>query len=307
MRTVVFAYHNMGLIGLDALLRNGFDVELVFTHKDNPDENVWYGSVRDFCRSHQLDYVEPEDPNTQEWIELVKKIAPDIMFSFYYRKMLSQDLMSIPRLGSYNLHGSLLPQYRGRCPVNWVLINGEDVSGVTLHEMVEKPDAGPIVSQKAVSISFEDTALSLYKKLESAAKEMLDEVLPDMREGNILKKPQALEDGSYFGGRRPEDGRIDWGMPAKEIYNLIRAVTRPYPGAFGYIDSKKVFFWWAKPVTTEHLGLSPGEIGITDGGMVQIGTGKGVILPYEVEVDGTVLKAESLVRFFANLKERRVR
>ncbi len=307
MKTVVFAYHNMGLIGLDALLRHGFDVKLVFTHRDNPSENIWYSSVRDFCRSNKLDYVEPEDPNTLEWINRVKDIGPDIIFSFYYRKMISMDILSIPRLGSYNLHGSLLPRYRGRSPVNWVLINGEEVSGVTLHEMVEKPDAGPIVSQRKVCITFDDTALSLYRKLENAAREMLDDVLPHVRYGNIVKTPQALEHGSYFGGRRPEDGRIDWGMPAKDIYNLIRAVTRPYPGAFGYIDTEKILFWWAKPGAAGHTCLSPGEIGFTGEGAVQIGTGEGVILPYEVEVDGEVLKGESLLRFFTNLKERRLR
>ncbi len=307
MKTVVFAYHNMGLIGLDALLRHGFDVKLVFTHRDNPSENIWYSSVRDFCRSNKLDYVEPEDPNTLEWINRVKDIGPDIIFSFYYRKMISMDILSIPRLGSYNLHGSLLPRYRGRSPVNWVLINGEEVSGVTLHEMVEKPDAGPIVSQRKVCIAFDDTALSLYRKLENAAREMLDDVLPHVRYGNIVKTPQVLEHGSYFGGRRPEDGRIDWGMPAKDIYNLIRAVTRPYPGAFGYIDTEKILFWWAKPGAAGHTCLSPGEIGFAGEGAVQIGTGEGVILPYEVEVDGEVLKGESLLRFFTNLKERRLR
>lgn len=299
MKACVFAYHNIGIIGIDALIRYGFEIPLVFTHDDNPEENIWFGSVVKLCKERSIEYVTPETPNSPPWIEKIKAISPDIIFSFYYRHMISKDILAIPKMGAYNLHGSLLPAYRGRCPVNWVLINGEEYTGVSLHEMVEKPDAGSIVAQKKVEILFEDTALTLYGRLEDAARSMLDKVLPDIRNGRVKKVPQDLSRGSYYGGRTPEDSRIDWGRPAIEIYNLIRAVTRPYPGAFGFLHDKKIIFWWGLPY--ERSDITSGMIYIADD-KVSIGTGSGIMSPHEIEIDGLSLKGDSMLKFFKDHK-----
>ena len=136
-----------------------------------------------------------------------------MIFSFYYRHMIPEEILRIPPQGAYNLHGSLLPAYRGRCPVNWVLVNGETQTGVTLHHMVKKADAGDIVGQRVVPIAPEDTAFTLYGKLCDAAGILLDELLPLMKIGQAPRIPQDISRGSYFGGRRPEDGRIDWSWP----------------------------------------------------------------------------------------------
>ncbi len=291
MKALVFAYHNMGIIGIKRLNEAGFEIPLVFSHEDDPNENIWFGSVPGLCRELAIPCVCPKDPNQYGWIERIKAIKPDIIFSFYYRFMLKSTILSIPPLGAYNLHGSYLPQYRGRCPVNWVIINGEHTTGVTLHEMVEKPDAGAIVTRKKVEISREDTALTLYKKLEQAADVMLAEILPHMIIGDIKKIPMDLSKGSYYGGRKPEDGRIFWDRTAEEIYNLIRAVTRPYPGAFGFIGDEMVTFWWAEQANDFHL--EPGKI-VFQEDTVLIGTGHGCIRPLEIEVNGRVLKDLSL-------------
>jgi UDP-4-amino-4-deoxy-L-arabinose formyltransferase/UDP-glucuronic acid dehydrogenase (UDP-4-keto-hexauronic acid decarboxylating) len=158
MKAVVFGYHNMGVLGISKLLEHGFSIPLVFTHEDNEGENIWFKSVAVLCKACSLDFVTPEDPNTREWINSIRVLAPDIILSFYYRHMITKEILEIPRLGAYNLHGSLLPAYRGRCPVNWVILRGEERSGVTLHEMVEKPDAGDIVAQVSVFIGPDDTA-----------------------------------------------------------------------------------------------------------------------------------------------------
>jgi len=115
-------------------------------------------------------------------------MKPDVIFSFYYRKMICREILGLPWVGAFNLHGSLLPAYRGRCPVNWALINGETRTGVTLHYMIEKPDAGDIVGQKAVWIEQTDTAKILYDKLCLAAKDLLDEVLPWIKQNRIPRK-----------------------------------------------------------------------------------------------------------------------
>jgi len=262
MKAVAFAYHNMGIVGLEALKRESFDIKAIFSHQDDPEENCWFDSVIEWGKRNQLPVFFPENVNTPEWIGKIRKMAPDVVFSFYYRRLFGKEILSIPTSGAYNLHGSLLPAYRGRCPVNWVLVNGEQRTGVTLHHMVEKADTGNIVGQKEVLIDFEDTALTLSKKLCAKAKELLEELLPLIKKGIAPCLEQDLTKGSYFGGRKPEDGKINWRWPVMRIYNLIRAVTEPYPGAFTYLsDGEKMMIWWAYP---EHNNTSNHTVGAVE-------------------------------------------
>jgi len=257
MKTVVFAYHNVGIVGLEALRNERFDVQAIFSHLDDPHENCWFGSVTEWAKKNQIPVFCPEQVNTPEWIERIRNLSPEVVFSFYYRHLLSRDILRIPSAGAFNLHGSLLPAYRGRCPVNWVLVNGEQRTGVTLHYMVEAPDAGDIVGQKEALIEFEDTAFTLYQKLCGKAEELLKEMLPLIKNGAAPRVEQNLKQGSYYGGRKLEDGKIDWNWPVMQIYNLIRAVTEPYPGAFTYLPGdKKLLIWWALPEKDNiHAGL----------------------------------------------------
>jgi UDP-4-amino-4-deoxy-L-arabinose formyltransferase/UDP-glucuronic acid dehydrogenase (UDP-4-keto-hexauronic acid decarboxylating) len=293
MRTVVFAYHNFGVTGLDALLRHGYEVAAVYSHEDDPKEETWFKSVEIFCRERGLKVLTPEDPNRPEEVERIRALKPEIIFSFYYRKMLKPPILQIPPSGCLNLHGSLLPKYRGRAPVNWVLVQGEKQTGVTLHYMLEKPDAGDIVGQRAVAIAFEDTALTLYLKMEKAAAELLDEVLPKIKAGTQARLPNRIEQGSYFGGRKPEDGKIDWKKESFEIYNLIRAVTHPYPGAFGILEGEKILIWRAKPAPADVI-LAPGEIALEDEA-VMVGTSAGELQLLEVEYRGRTLQGPDLL------------
>jgi methionyl-tRNA formyltransferase len=266
VRAVVFAYHNMGIVGLRALLDNGFDVPMVITHEDDPGENRWFGSVAEFCRARRLPVFCPPDVNTAPWPGMIREASPDLLFSFYYRSMLRKEVLDTPRVGALNLHGSLLPKYRGRAPVNWALVKGETETGVTLHFMTEKPDAGDIVGQEAVPIAFEDTALTLFGKMEGAASRLLDGLLPRIAREDIPRRPNDIAQGSYFGGRRREDGRIDWSRPAVEVYNLVRAVTRPYPGAFTELEGDPLTVWWAVPLPASPGSTrSPGTIRKTGG------------------------------------------
>ena len=213
-----------------------------------PEENIWFGSVVEWAKKNEIPVFCPKNVNTPEWIERIRTLSPEVIFSFYYRNLLGRDILRIPSAGSFNLHGSLLPAYRGRAPVNWVLVNGERRTGVTLHHMVEAPDAGDIVGQKEVLIEFEDTAFTLYQKLCAKGRELLEEVLPLIEKGVAPRMAQDLKQGSYFGGRKPEDGKIDWSWPVMQIYNLVRAVTEPYPGAFTYLpEGEKLLIWWALP------------------------------------------------------------
>lgn len=228
---VVFAYHNVGVRCLSVLLAQGVRVTLVVTHRDRADENIWFDSVEKLAGAHGLPVIKPENANEPAVVAQIRALQPDFLFSFYYRNMLGPELLALPRRGAYNMHGSLLPKYRGRVPVNWAVIMGEHETGATLHQMVEKPDAGGIVDQEAVPIGPEDTAAEVFGKVTEAAALVLARALPGLIAGSAGITPQDLSRGSYHGGRKPEDGRIDWTKSAREVHNLVRGVAPPYPGA----------------------------------------------------------------------------
>ncbi|MFI3038489.1 bifunctional UDP-4-amino-4-deoxy-L-arabinose formyltransferase/UDP-glucuronic acid oxidase ArnA [Atlantibacter hermannii] len=246
MKTIVFAYHDMGCAGIEALLKAGFDICAIFTHPDRASENHFFGSVARLAAEQGIPVFAPDDVNHALWVERIQKMAPDMIFSFYYRALLSEKILATARLGAYNLHGSLLPTYRGRAPLNWVLVNGESETGVTLHRMVARADAGDILAQERIAIDDDDDAMSLHQKLVAGAKTLLASCLPTMKQGLIDGVKQDESRASVMPGRTPEDGRIEWSLPAKSIVNLVRAVTDPWPGAFGYVGTTKFIVWKAK-------------------------------------------------------------
>ncbi len=253
---VVFAYHNIGVVGIECLLQAGVEIKLVVTHQDDPEENIWFDCVAELSDRHDIPVITPDNPNRAEVIKRIAELNPQWFFSFYYRHLLSPELLAIPRLGAYNLHGSLLPKYRGRAPVNWAVLHGESTTGVSLHQMVEKPDAGSLIDQQAVSILPNDTAHAVFLKLTPAAITLLSRCLPLLLVGKIEPQPLDLAQGSYFGGRTPEHGRIDWSQSAWAIHNLVRAVAPPYPGAFFDSDGKRFFLLGSQygGETSQHSG-----------------------------------------------------
>ncbi|MBU9809615.1 bifunctional UDP-4-amino-4-deoxy-L-arabinose formyltransferase/UDP-glucuronic acid oxidase ArnA [Rahnella sp. C60] len=282
MKAIVFAYHDIGCVGLQALVDAGYDVQAVFTHTDSPNENQFFSSVARQGAELDLPVYAPEDVNHPLWVDRIRALQPDIIFSFYYRNMLSEEILSLAPQGGFNLHGSLLPRYRGRAPVNWALLNGETETGVTLHKMVKRPDAGDIVGQRKVAITADDTALKLHAKVREAAKALLTDVLPEMKAGNLTLTPQDETQASYFGRRTAADGEIHWHKSATEINNLIRAVTEPYPGAFSYLGQRKLTVWRARPLTTQH-DKQPGTVLSSDPLTIACGEGALEILAGQSE------------------------
>lgn len=270
-KIVVCAYHNVGYRCLEELLRQGAEVALVFTHEDSPTEEIWFRSVRELADLHGIPW-RTTDVNAPENIALLREMAPQFLFSFYYRNMIRPEVLDIPRRGAFNLHGSYLPKYRGRVPVNWAVINGETETGATLHHMVEKPDAGDIVDQEKVDILFTDTAFDVFNKVTDAAVTVIGRAWPLLLAGTAPRIPMDLAAGSYCGGRKPADGLIDWTSSAVQIYNLIRGVTHPYPGAFTWLDGQKVIIWSAWPVEGS---CEPGQVVSTQ--PLLVGTGEGLL------------------------------
>ena len=229
---IVFAYHDVGVRCLKVLLAQGVHVSLVVTHRDNPAENIWFASVAALARMHDIPTITPDDPNLAATVKAVTALRPDFLFSFYYRHMIGAPLLAAATRGALNVHGSLLPKYRGRVPVNWAVINGEHETGATLHYMIEKPDAGDIVDRQSVPILPDDTAVEVFRKVTVAAEIVLHRALPLLIAGSAPRLKQDLTQGSYFGGRKPEDGCIDWNCSAQRVHDLVRGVAPPYPGAF---------------------------------------------------------------------------
>lgn len=300
-KAVVFGYGDVGVRCTRVLLAGGIDVALVVTHRDNPTETIWFDSLAGLAAEEGLPAITPEDPKDPELHARVAAAAPDFIFSFYYRHMIPVDVLALARQGAFNMHGSLLPAFRGRAPVNWAVLKGATVSGASLHEMVAKPDAGAIVGQTAVPILPDDTAHDLFRKVAVAAELTLWNALPGLIDGSAPRLPNDLSRGSYFGARRPEDGRIDFTRPAQEVYNLIRAVAPPFPGAFFELHGERTIIAAARLAPgPARPDLAPG-ITVADNQILAIcGDGRAVLVKRLVRgSDGTAIDAATLAHLLA--------
>jgi methionyl-tRNA formyltransferase len=277
---VVFAYSDIGYECLDLLIARGEAVRVVFTHEDDPGEARWFRSVAELAQRHGISVRFDEPSVSSEADRLIAELAPDLIFSFYYRRMIPTAVLAAAKRGAFNMHGSLLPQYRGKAPVNWAVLNGERESGVTLHHMVARADAGDIVDQEAVPIGPGDTAYDVMRRLVPAARRLLDRQLPALKAGTAPRWPQDETRASKYGGRRPEDGRIDWTQPAARIVDLVRAVARPYPGAFSELNGRRLMVWKARAVGSTPSGR-PGEV--VSAAPLRIRAGEGAVELVECE------------------------
>lgn len=297
-RVLLAAYSEVGVVCLEELLSQGAHIVGVYSHADDQFEEIWFRSVARVAADAGIPVFTPENINAPNEIDRIRRLEPDILFSLYYRKMISGEILSIPRLGAFNMHGSLLPRYRGRACVNWAVLKGEKETGVTLHVMSEKADAGDIVDQEAVPIEFTDTSQDVFWKVRDAARRVMARNWPLLREGRAPRRPQDESLATKFGRRQPSDGWIDWTLPAAEIYNLVRAVTHPFPGAFTHLDGRKLFIWKAWPLETGEGGKAGHVLGLNP---FVIGTGKGTLridrcqLEGKPEMDGTEFASNSLM------------
>lgn len=284
-RCVLFAYHDTGYACMEALSALGTPIVALFTHQDDPHEEIWWRSCADLAARNSIPTFTPERVDAGV-IAQVAALHPDVIYSVYYRYLLPDAILNSATVGAFNLHGSLLPKYRGRAPVNWMIVNGEREAGLTLHHMVARADAGDIVAQRSCTIEDSDTALTLYRKLAPLGAEIIREYHPLIVTDRAPRTKQDLSRGSYFGRRRPEDGRIDWRWPARRIFNLVRAVTHPYPGSFCFAVGKKLFIWEARIASEDGLMGPPGEIiGDMDGGL-EIAAGQGSLIVRRAQFEG---------------------
>lgn len=274
LRAVVFAYSEVGHTCLKELLRQGTTVQAVFTHEDDPAETRWFPSVAALAREAGIPVFTPDALGDEEYA-LVQSLRPDALFSFYYRSMIAERFLEIPPKGAFNMHGSLLPKYRGRACVNWAVLNGETTTGATLHHMVRRADAGDIVDREAVPILPDDTALDVSRKVAEAAGVILRRTLSAIALGAAPRTPQNEAEATSFGRRTPADGLIDWRESAVRIHNLVRAVTHPFPGAFTFHRGKKLFIWKTRATELASVDAPPGRV--LSGDPLRVVAGRGVL------------------------------
>lgn len=290
-RAVVFGYHNVGVRCLRTLIAAGVDVPLVLTHEDHPAESIWFDSVAGTAAEYDIPTLSPADPNAAEVVGRVAACKPDFLFSFYYRSMLKAPLLALSQRGALNMHGSLLPKYRGRVPVNWAIIHGETETGATLHYMLERADSGDIVAQQAIPILPDDTAKEVFDKVTVAAELALSRALPALLAGNAPRIKQDAGASTYYGGRKPEDGTIDWSQNATAIHNLVRAVAPPYPGAFTTVAGRQARVLRTRVLDAGNAPARDPSMTADNGRFVARCGGGGSLAILKLELDGAAVSA----------------
>ena len=294
-RILFFGYSEVGYSCLSLLLERGDHVVALITHEDNPHEKIWFKTPAVAAREKGIPVFTPESVNTPEWREKIAALRPDLILSVYYRHMIGTKLLALPPLGAWNLHGSLLPKYRGRAPINWAVLHGEARIGMTLHRMVKSADAGAIVDQDGVDIGPRDTAEQAFRKVLPCARRVLARQIDALLAGLATETPQDEAQASYFGGRKPEDGRIVWTQTSRQIFNVIRAVTDPYPGAFTEIGEARLMVWWAEmdtPAAHAMAGRSAAAGAVLSLVPLVVATGDGAIELTKTEWRGGTAPAD---------------
>ena len=270
---VVCAYSPVGREALSGLLEAGLEVLSLYTYPHGQDD-TWFSPPADLATEHGIPVQMAPNFNDQTVFDEIQALRPDFLFSFYFREMIQARFLDLPRLGAYNLHGSLLPHYRGRAPINWVLLKGETRTGITLHTMTPKPDDGDIVGQTPLDIAWDETALSLTLRSAQAARELVKAVVPKLVTGQAERIPQrTLGPSTYFGGRKPEDGELDLQGTVQEAFNLVRAVADPWPNAFIKTPLGTIKVPWALPTA---IPCPQGHFHVTKEGVL-LGLGNGAL------------------------------
>lgn len=285
MRILFFGGHDLGKITLEYLLeQNKNVVAAVMTETDNE----WYHGLEEVTDKYNLKLFEEKNINNNQFVEKVRdELKPDLIVSVNFDQIFKKEIINIPEKGCINIHASLLPKYRGRAPLNWAILKGEKETGVTVHYINEGIDTGQIILQEKIEIKKKDYIADILERVKEKYPEMINKAVDLIKSDKVKPIKQDEENGSYYGKRTPADGLIDWNQSAKDIYNLIRAVSHPYPGAFTYLDDEKVFIWRAEVKTKAKNNEQPGKIIEKDDDtfLVQCGKGQLFVTDYETETE----------------------
>src|SRR6266540_4112829 len=244
MRIGWIGFHVEGILALRTALERGFRIEAFITLR--PDLAAKRSGVADYtclCWEFEVPLYEIANINDNRSLALLKELSLDVAFVIGWSQIVRSEALKLVRVGMIGAHASLLPHNRGRAPINWALIKGETQTGNTLMWLAEGVDSGDIIDQAVIPITSYDTCASLYERVAESNKEMILRVIPKLLAGERPGRPQPYIDELNLPGRRPEDGLLDWSMSDIAVYNFVRALTRPYPGTFSWLDGKRWTIW----------------------------------------------------------------
>jgi methionyl-tRNA formyltransferase len=300
MRTVFMGTPEFAVPSLRKLHEAGHDVLLVVTQPDRPagrGRALRRPPVKDEALALGLPLEQHENVNTDEFVERLRAIAPDVIVVVAFGQILREDLLACPSKGAINVHASLLPAYRGVAPINWVIMNGESETGVTTMFMNAQIDRGEIILAKKTPIGDMETAGELYDRLSEMGAELLVETLRMVEDGTAARTPQGSEGASYVRKLRKSDGEIDWSEQAGRVFDRIRGTT-PWPGAFTYYRGEPLRVIEAAPGGVPERAGEPGEVlAIDDERGIEVATSGGSVWLVRVKPSGKrEMDAASFVR-----------
>ncbi|NMB33093.1 MAG: methionyl-tRNA formyltransferase [Clostridium sp.] len=243
MRILFIGGSELGKIALESMVVKERNIMGVVTTRN---ESQWYKGPDIIAHKYGIPLYGQVDVNDINFINTLKELSPDIIAVVNFDQILKSEVIGIPKTACLNTHASLLPAYRGRAPLNWAIINGEKETGVTVHYINEGIDTGDIIIQKKVEIKEDDYVGDVLERVREIYSYIVDGAIELIENGRVLPRKQDLSKGSYYPKRSPADGQISWQKTVSEIYNLVRAISRPYPGAYTYCNNKKLLLWKAK-------------------------------------------------------------
>jgi methionyl-tRNA formyltransferase len=279
-----------GYRSLKALVDAGFDIAgIISLQQDEHEVERYEGPIRELAEQRGIPHHLTKWMKDRDYVRWIREeIRPDIAFVIGCRILIPPAIYMIPPMGTLAVHDSLLPHYRGFAPLNWAILNGEDSGGVTLFYLDEKMDGGDIVLQKSIPITDTDIAPAVYEKICDATIDVILEAAAALAAGTAQRISQDYNTGSFTCSRTPIDGEIDWSQTTREIFNKVRALAWPYPGAFTFHNNRKLFIWQAVPVDPApcYVGRIPGRvIGLSkETGAVDVLTGDGILRLREVQL-----------------------
>jgi len=279
MRMLFIGSKDRGVRCLDALYKAGHEIVAAVSPPDSDPDAFWTGSVGEAASERDIPVYKPENINDTETVTELMEFSVELTVMSGYNQILGNEILSIPRHGTINLHAGKLPDYRGGSPINWAIINGEQEGVATIHYATEEIDAGDIIIENTYSIYGDDTIDDVRHRTLDLFPEMLLQAVEDIENGTVNARPFDASEGTYWGSRRPQDGQIRWtSMTAKNVYDFVRALTHPYPGAFTTLHGERLYIWEASRLdqTVQH---TPGRVMMAHGkGRVVAAKDRGLVL-----------------------------
>ena len=283
MRIVFVTHNELGLACLEELVDLGGDIQAVYTCPKQS-ELADQTDLDEFTDVNKIPLHRVQSINEPEVKAQLRGYEPDLLFVVGWSRLVEQDVINIPSTTALGMHPAPLPRGRGRAPLAWSVIKGLDETALSFFHLVEEADAGDLVGQEPLSIELNDDAASMYEKVVDAGRKLIHRYYPEFASGNVPRTPQDESKATWWPKREPKHGLIDWNLSPWEVYNWIRGQTRPYPGAYSYLNEDRITIWSANPPSDQPSFVQPGEIVYHEGDVLGVGAWEGIIELTEVQV-----------------------